>query len=61
LTETAMGELDEATSADLRAEAERELAAFGARMAPDARARAVQAAFERLVRESLGLPSIRYE
>lgn len=61
LMEAAMGELGAATSAELRAEAERELAAFGARMASDARARAVQVAFERLVRESLGLPSIRYE
>jgi hypothetical protein len=61
LMETATGELDAAARADLRVEAERELAAFGARMAPDARARSVDAAFARLVREALGLPSIRYE
>ena len=30
--------------------------AFGSRMAPDVRAQAVEAAFERLVRDSLGLP-----
>lgn len=53
--------LDPRARADLRAEAERELAAFGARLAADARARAVDAAFERLVRDSARLPVIRFE
>ena len=39
-----------------RREAEAELAPFGARLAPEVRAQAVEAAFERLVRDTLGLP-----
>jgi hypothetical protein len=58
LMRAAMGELDGGTRAELQAEAERELASFGARLAPDARANAVGAAFARLVRESLGLPVV---
>jgi hypothetical protein len=61
LLDAVMGELPSATTVALRAEAERELAAFGARMAPDARALAVQAAFERLVREAAALPVIAYD
>lgn len=61
LMEAATGELDAASRAGLRAEAERELAAFRNRMPPDAYTRAVEAAFERLARESVSLPSIRYE
>ena len=61
LMDAVIGELAAATAAALRAEAEHELAAFGARMAPDARAFAVQAAFERLVREAAALPIIAYD
>ncbi len=59
--DAAIGELAADKRAELRSEAERELAAFGARMAPDAKARAVEAAFERLAREAAALPTIRYE
>ena len=45
----------------LRAEAAEELAAFGGRMPADARTKAIESAFARLVRESAGLPTIRYE
>ena len=44
--EVAIAELAADTRAELRGEAERELAAFGARMAPEAKARAVEAAFD---------------
>jgi predicted dinucleotide-utilizing enzyme len=53
--------IDETTAAALRREAEAELAPFGSRLAPEARARALAAAFERLVREALGIPVIAYE
>ncbi len=59
--EAALREIDDAAAADLRRESDAELGPFGARMAPDARARAVEAAYERLVRDSLGLPTIAYE
>jgi hypothetical protein len=42
-------------------EATEELAPFGARMPAEARARAIQAAFQRLVRETLGLPTLTYD
>ena len=61
LTEAAAGSIDRATASELRREAEAELAPFGSRMAPDARSRAAAAAFERLVRETLGIPVIAYE
>lgn len=53
--------IDQSSATTLRREAESELAPFGSRMAPEARARAVDAAFARLVRESLGLPVLVYE
>lgn len=53
--------LDASSEAALRREAESELAPFGSRMAAEARARAVDAAFVRLVRESLGLPVLDYD
>ena len=58
---TALREIDMPTAAALRREAEAELAPFGARMAPDTRARAAAAAYARLVREALGIPVITYE
>jgi hypothetical protein len=61
LTDAAIAALDAEASAELRIEAERELAAFAERMPTDAHARAVTAAFERLARESASLPSVRYE
>ena len=56
-----IAELSPSESARLRAEAIEELRPFGARMPEEARARAVEAAFERLVREATGLPTLRYE
>lgn len=59
--EAALREIDESTAGALRREAAAELAPFGSRMAPAVRARSVEAAFERLVRESLGLPVLTYD
>ena len=56
LVQAAAAELDPDALAAARREAEAELAPFGARLAPEMRAQAVEAAFERLVRDSLGLP-----
>jgi hypothetical protein len=44
----------------LQREAETELAPFESRMSGEVRAQALGAAVERLVRESLGLPTVRY-
>ncbi len=44
----------------LQKDAERELEPFRDRMAPDAFARAYHAATERLIREQLGLPTLRF-
>jgi hypothetical protein len=60
LMQAAIADLDSDSATVARREAEAELAPFAARMAPDAHARGVEAAFERLVRESLGLPTIVY-
>lgn len=46
---------------ELRSDAARELEPFRARMLPDAWAQANTAAFQRLVRERYGLPSLRYD
>jgi hypothetical protein len=61
LMAAAATELDPRAAADTLKEAEVELESFGSRMAPDVRARAVKAAYDRLVREMLGLPNLRYE
>jgi hypothetical protein len=61
MMEAGLRELDPAARARLRAEAGEELAPFGGRLAPDARASALDAAFTRLARESLGLPTVTYE
>ena len=53
--------IDEPAAISLRREADAELAPFGSRLPPDERARAVAAAFDRLVRETLGIPVITYE
>jgi len=46
--------------ASMRREAEQELAGFGARLPADARTQAIDAIVQRLMRESLALPTIRY-
>jgi hypothetical protein len=61
LLDAARGDIDESRRAALRAEAEREIAPFAARMAPDARARAIDAAFDRLLRDAVGLPTLSHE
>ena len=57
----AVANLDEPTAGQLRREADAELAPFGARMPAEARTRAVESAFQRLVRDRSGLPTIGYE
>jgi hypothetical protein len=59
--DAARGAIDESATASLRREADAELAPFGCRLSPDARARAAAAAFDRLVRETLAIPVIAYE
>lgn len=61
LLAAARDELDSARRAGLLAEAETEIAPFAARMAGDARARAIEAAFARLLRDLVGLPVIHHE
>lgn len=53
--------LDAADAAALARDAEEELAGFRSGMAPDAFARAREAATDRLVRERFGLPTIAFE
>jgi hypothetical protein len=55
------GVLDDATAERLRGEAEAELAAFGERMPPEARAAAVEMAYLRLVREAARLPRVAFD
>jgi hypothetical protein len=61
LLTAALSDLDPKRAAGLKEEADTELAPFGARMPPDARERAYAAAFHRLVREALGVPTLTYE
>lgn len=61
LLRVAAAELDDAAVSAARREAEAELAPFGARLSPEMRAQAIEAAFERHVRDSLGLPMVRYQ
>ena len=61
LVEAAVRQLDDVRSRRFREEAAEELAPFGSRMPEDAKAKAAQAAFERLAREAAALPDLRYE
>ena len=61
LLDAARDAIDPPRRAALLAEAEIEIAPFAARMAADARARAIAAAFDRLVRDAVGLPVIDHE
>jgi hypothetical protein len=61
LLRAAIDQVDPHQSDALMREAESELAPFGSRMAPEVRDRAIDAAHQRLVREALGLPLLRYE
>ena len=61
LLDAARDEVDQSRRAALLAEAETEIAPFAARMTPDARANAVDAAFDRLLRDAVGLPVISHD
>ena len=61
LIESAVRQLDRDRAAALRQEAAEELAPFGSRMPAEARQRAMEGAFARLVREDAGLPTLAYE
>jgi hypothetical protein len=61
LLAVAVDEIDSDRAQVLKREAEAELAPFGSRMAPEVRDRAIGAARDRLVREALGVPVLRYE
>jgi hypothetical protein len=61
LLDAARGEIDDPRRAALVAEAETEIAPFAARMTAEARARAVEAAFDRLLRDAVGLPVLSHE
>jgi hypothetical protein len=61
LLDAARDEIDPPRRAALLAEAETEIAPFAARMAADARVRAIAAAFDRLLRDAVGLPVISHE
>jgi hypothetical protein len=60
LLETARSELDEGDRAALREQAERDIAPFRHRMTDEARITAVEAAFTRLLREAVGIPSLSF-
>ena len=60
LIESAREELSAERHAALRDEARAEIAPFAVRMDPEARARAVEAAYERLLRDAIGLPRLAY-
>ena len=60
LVQQAGATLDEPARASLARDAEEELAGFRAVMAPDAFARARDAAIDRLIRERFGLPTISF-
>jgi len=61
LLQSARGELDAARTAELSAVAAAEIAPFAARMPAEARARATAAAFDRLLRDTVGLPTLAHE
>jgi hypothetical protein len=61
LLAASVAEIDPARARDLKREAAEELAPFGARMPAEALERARTAAFHRLVREVLRLPTVAYE
>ena len=60
LTDAARADVSTDAAASLRREAEAEVAPFAGRMAAEAREAATDAAFVRLVRESLGIPTLRF-
>lgn len=61
LLDAARGEIDEDRRAALAAEARTEIAPFAARMTDEARAKAIDAAFDRLLRDLVGLPVLSHD
>jgi hypothetical protein len=61
LLDAARVEIDDTRRAALMAEAQTEIAPFAARMTAEARTRAVDAAFDRLLRDALGVPLLSHE
>ena len=61
LLQSARQELDAARTAELASAAAADIAPFAARMSPGARAQATDAAFERLLRDTVGLPNLIHE
>ena len=61
LLECARQELEPARRAELSASAAADIAPFAARMPADARERATAAAFDRLLRDAVGLPTLIHE
>ena len=61
LLAAASSEVDDRLAAELKQEADTELAPFGARMSPGVREAAWLAAYGRLVREAIGVPVLAYE
>jgi hypothetical protein len=61
LLAAARQELDAARTAELTKAAAVDIAPFAARMPEDARARATAAAFDRLLRDAIGLPTLVHE
>jgi hypothetical protein len=61
LLQSARRELDETRQAELTAAATADIAPFAARMSPEALTQATAAAFDRLLRDTLGLPRLSHE
>ncbi|HET7697681.1 MAG TPA: hypothetical protein VFK57_18340 [Vicinamibacterales bacterium] len=61
LLASAREELDDARRLELSTGAAADIAPFAARMTPEARERATSAAFDRLLRDSIGLPALSHE
>lgn len=61
LLQCARQELDEVRRAQLASAAAADIAPFAARMSPEARAQATDAAIDRLLRDSIGLPNLVHE
>jgi hypothetical protein len=61
LLDAARDEVDASRRAALRAEAETEIAPFAARMTDEARSKAIDAAFNRLLLDAIGLPVISHD
>jgi hypothetical protein len=61
LLQSARHELDAARTAELASGAAADIAPFAARMSPEARTQAIEAAFERRLRDTVGLPILSHE